>query len=127
MFLSEYFYSGGPAPEPGGDADNDGTITPQDIAYLVDYFYLSGPPPCYYGWQGQMQVNEPDNLSDCQPDIATDINDIPRAVWQGWTLPISLSDDLFNAYWNGQSWSQEINIHPPDTNIQTRSNIAFDK
>jgi hypothetical protein len=126
VYLSNYFYSGGPAPNPSGDADNDGSITPEDIAYLVDYFYFSGSPPCFYGWQGQMQVNEPDDLSDCQPDIATDINDTPRAVWQGWTLPISLSDDLFNAYWNGQSWSQEINIHPPDTNIQTRSNIAFD-
>jgi hypothetical protein len=126
VFLSDYFYSGGPAPEPGGDADNDGSITPQDIAYLVDHFYFSGPPPCYYGWQGQMQVNTPDDSPDGSPDIATDAFDKLWATWMGRTTPADIFEDIFVADWNGQSWSDEVNVHPPDTFEQARSSIAFD-
>jgi len=47
VYLSNYFYRGGPPPYPweAGDADCDGDVDEDDMYYLIDYLFRSGPPP----------------------------------------------------------------------------------
>ncbi len=46
VFLVEYSFSGGPAPDPsGGDVDGNGTIDIGDLVYLAEYMFSGGPPP----------------------------------------------------------------------------------
>lgn len=47
VYLVNYLYKGGPAPEPlySGDANSDGVIDIGDVVYLVNYLYKGGPPP----------------------------------------------------------------------------------
>jgi hypothetical protein len=48
VYLINYLYIGGPAPEPleAGDVNCDGTINAADVVYLINYMFISGPPPC---------------------------------------------------------------------------------
>ncbi|MGB5139296.1 MAG: dockerin type I repeat-containing protein, partial [Candidatus Zixiibacteriota bacterium] len=48
VFLINYIFSGGSAPNPveSGDADCNGILTISDAVYLVNYIFASGPPPC---------------------------------------------------------------------------------
>ena len=48
IFLVNYLYRSGPAPNPPdiGDVNCDGTTDLGDIVYLVNYLYQNGPPPC---------------------------------------------------------------------------------
>ncbi len=48
VFLVNYLYRGGPAPDPldMGDVNCDGTVDIGDVVYLVNYLYQGGPPPC---------------------------------------------------------------------------------
>lgn len=46
IFLVEYSFNNGPAPDPrGGDANGSGEIDVSDIIYLVEYSFNNGPPP----------------------------------------------------------------------------------
>jgi hypothetical protein len=47
VFLVNYLFTGGPAPEPmeAGDANCDGTVDIADAVYLVNYLFAGGPPP----------------------------------------------------------------------------------
>ncbi|MGB2979714.1 MAG: dockerin type I domain-containing protein, partial [Candidatus Zixiibacteriota bacterium] len=48
LFLGNYLYRSGPAPNPPdiGDVNCDGTTDLGDVVYLVNYLYQNGPPPC---------------------------------------------------------------------------------
>ncbi|MGB2981407.1 MAG: M14 family zinc carboxypeptidase, partial [Candidatus Zixiibacteriota bacterium] len=47
VFLVNYLYRDGPAPDPlaAGDINSDGQINVGDIVYLVNYLFHGGPPP----------------------------------------------------------------------------------
>lgn len=46
IFLVEYSFGSGPAPDPsGGDVNGDGVVDISDVIYLVDYSFNNGPPP----------------------------------------------------------------------------------
>jgi hypothetical protein len=47
VFLVNYLYKSGPAPEveESGDANSDGVTDIGDVVYLVNYLYKAGPPP----------------------------------------------------------------------------------
>jgi subtilisin family serine protease len=47
VFLINYIFKGGPAPDSEylGDANGDGTINVGDAVYLIQYIFGSGPPP----------------------------------------------------------------------------------
>lgn len=48
IFLLNYLYKNGPAPNPLslGDLNCDGEVEMGDIIYLINYLYKNGPPPC---------------------------------------------------------------------------------
>ncbi|KPJ65533.1 hypothetical protein AMJ44_10005 [candidate division WOR-1 bacterium DG_54_3] len=47
VYLIDYLFKGGPAPNPlwVGDANSDGTINSADVVYLINYLFKGGPPP----------------------------------------------------------------------------------
>ncbi len=47
LYLINYLYKGGPAPNPlqAGDANCDGTVDLGDVLHLINYLYKGGPPP----------------------------------------------------------------------------------
>jgi hypothetical protein len=47
IYLIDYLYRNGPAPDPLelGDADCDGVVGPGDVVYLINYLFRDGPPP----------------------------------------------------------------------------------
>jgi hypothetical protein len=47
VYLIDYLYRDGPAPNPPelGDANCDGAIDPGDVVYLINYLFREGPPP----------------------------------------------------------------------------------
>lgn len=47
VFLINYLYRDGPAPDPleAGDTNSDGQINLGDVVYLIDYLFRGGPPP----------------------------------------------------------------------------------
>jgi hypothetical protein len=47
VFLLNYVFKGGPAPDPMciGDVDRDNDVDSDDALYLVSYLFLYGPPP----------------------------------------------------------------------------------
>jgi len=47
VYLINYLFKGGPAPEPleAGDVNCDGTINSADVVYLINYLFKGGPPP----------------------------------------------------------------------------------
>ncbi len=48
VFLIDYVFGSGPAPDPveAGDADCSGAVDIDDIVYLIDYVFSGGPAPC---------------------------------------------------------------------------------
>ncbi len=48
VYLINYIFSGGPAPDPllSADADCSGTVTISDAVYLINYIFSGGPVPC---------------------------------------------------------------------------------
>ena len=48
IFLIDYIFSDGPAPEPleSGDVDCSEAIDIDDVVYLIAYIFASGPAPC---------------------------------------------------------------------------------
>ena len=48
VYLINYLFIGGPAPDPlwVADCDCDGEINTADVVYLIKYLFLGGPPPC---------------------------------------------------------------------------------
>lgn len=48
VFLVDYIFGGGPAPDPveAGDADCNGIVNISDAVYLVEYIFGGGPAPC---------------------------------------------------------------------------------
>lgn len=48
VFLINYIFGGGPAPNPviRGDADCNGLVTISDAVYLINYIFAGGPMPC---------------------------------------------------------------------------------
>lgn len=48
VYLINYLFVGGPAPEPpeAGDANCDGVVNSADVVYLLNYLFAGGPPPC---------------------------------------------------------------------------------
>jgi len=48
VYLINYLFKGGPAPEPleAGDCNCDGIINSADVVYLINYLFKGGPPPC---------------------------------------------------------------------------------
>ena len=48
LYVINYLYKGGPAPDPlwTGDANCDGIVDLGDVLYLINYLYKGGPPPC---------------------------------------------------------------------------------
>ncbi len=48
VFLINYIFGGGPAPNPlaAGDADCSGIVTISDAVYIINYIFGGGPPPC---------------------------------------------------------------------------------
>jgi hypothetical protein len=48
VFLINYVFKGGPAPDPieSGDANSDGQTNIGDAVYLIAYIFNGGPPPC---------------------------------------------------------------------------------
>ncbi|MCK4857281.1 MAG: dockerin type I repeat-containing protein [candidate division Zixibacteria bacterium] len=51
IYLIQYIFNAGPAPEPlvSGDADCDGLVNIADVLFLIVYIFDGGPapPPCY--------------------------------------------------------------------------------
>jgi len=49
VFLINYLYKGGPAPDPleMGDTNCDEVIDVADVVYLTNYLFQDGPPPCF--------------------------------------------------------------------------------
>jgi hypothetical protein len=47
VYLLNYLFVGGPAPEPfgAGDATCDGVVDASDVVYLLNYLFVNGPPP----------------------------------------------------------------------------------
>jgi hypothetical protein len=47
VFLINFLYKGGPAPDPlvAGDANCDGIVNSADVVYLINYLFKGGPPP----------------------------------------------------------------------------------
>ena len=48
VYIVNYIFAGGPAPNPSqaGDADCTITIDVADAVYLINYIFASGPAPC---------------------------------------------------------------------------------
>ncbi|MGB5138303.1 MAG: dockerin type I domain-containing protein [Candidatus Zixiibacteriota bacterium] len=48
VYLINYIFAGGPAPNPllAGDADCSGIVTISDTVYLINYIFAGGPAPC---------------------------------------------------------------------------------
>lgn len=48
VFLINYIFKGGPAPDPleSGDANCDGAVNIGDAVYLINYIFKGGPEPC---------------------------------------------------------------------------------
>ncbi len=48
VYLINYIFAGGPAPNPllSGDADCSGSITISDAVYMINYIFGGGPAPC---------------------------------------------------------------------------------
>ncbi len=48
VFLINYIFAGGPAPDPYwvGDADCSGEIDIDDVVFLIQYIFAGGPEPC---------------------------------------------------------------------------------
>ncbi len=48
VYLINYIFAGGPAPDPvvAGDADCNGIVTVSDAVYLITYIFGGGPVPC---------------------------------------------------------------------------------
>jgi len=48
VFLINYIFRGGPAPQPAraGDANCDGKISVGDAVYIISYVFRGGPAPC---------------------------------------------------------------------------------
>jgi len=48
VYLINYLFKGGPAPNPlaVGDANCDGKVSISDIVYLINYLFKGGPAPC---------------------------------------------------------------------------------
>ncbi len=51
VYLINYIFAGGPAPNPvdTGDADCSGDISISDVVYLIAYIFSDGPAPCAGG------------------------------------------------------------------------------
>ncbi len=47
MYIINYLFTGGPAPDPleAGDANCDGTVNIADAMHLINYLFAGGPPP----------------------------------------------------------------------------------
>jgi parallel beta-helix repeat protein len=47
VYLINYLYKGGSAPDPlpAGDTNSDGVVDLGDVVYLINYLYKGGPPP----------------------------------------------------------------------------------
>ncbi len=47
VYLINYLYRGGPAPNPlaSGDTNSDGTVDVGDVVYLINYLFKGGPAP----------------------------------------------------------------------------------
>jgi hypothetical protein len=48
VYLIQYIFGGGPAPDPmeSGDADCSGEVDIDDVVYLIQYIFGGGPAPC---------------------------------------------------------------------------------
>jgi hypothetical protein len=48
VYLINYLFLGGPAPDPLelGDASCSGVVDVTDVVYLINYLFVGGPPPC---------------------------------------------------------------------------------
>ncbi|MCK4223768.1 MAG: carboxypeptidase regulatory-like domain-containing protein [candidate division Zixibacteria bacterium] len=48
VYLINYLFKGGPAPDPieSGDCNCDEIVDLGDLVYLINYLYKQGPPPC---------------------------------------------------------------------------------
>jgi len=48
VYLLNYIFAGGPAPDPlgSGDADCSGDVDIDDVVYLIQYIFAGGPAPC---------------------------------------------------------------------------------
>lgn len=48
VYLINYIFAGGPAPNPvqSGDADCNGIVTISDAVYLINFVFAGGPAPC---------------------------------------------------------------------------------
>jgi len=48
VYLINYIFAGGPAPNPvlAGDADCTGAVSISDAVYLINYIFAGGPAPC---------------------------------------------------------------------------------
>jgi hypothetical protein len=48
LYLINYLFIDGPAPEPleAGDVNCDGLVEIADLVYLINYLFIGGPPPC---------------------------------------------------------------------------------
>jgi len=74
VYLVNFLYKGGAAPEPmeAGDANCDGIVDVGDVVYLVNYLYKGGPPPCsppigsMTGYQGCKEFRK-DGAADSIP------------------------------------------------------------
>jgi hypothetical protein len=47
VYLIQYVFAGGPAPDPleAGDANCDGTVNVSDAVFLIQYIFAGGPEP----------------------------------------------------------------------------------
>jgi hypothetical protein len=48
VYLLQYIFAGGPAPDPvlTGDVDCSGSVDISDVVYLISYIFAGGPAPC---------------------------------------------------------------------------------
>ena len=54
IYLMDYIFSGGPAPNPleAGDVNCLGAVNIDDVIYLIAYIFTGGPDPCDPDWDG---------------------------------------------------------------------------
>ncbi len=76
VYIINYVFSGGPAPDPllTADVNLDGAVNVGDGVYLINYIFKSGPVPC------SDEVEEPCCEAppcDPNPDVAVTYDDIP--------------------------------------------------
>lgn len=61
-------------------------------------------------WSPELQVNQDDEYSDINPEVAIDGSGVPWIVWMG-TDPVQLDEEIYFSKWEGAGWSCRQRLH----------------